>query len=149
MTARRAAPGGHRGRRVFHRRGHDLRRMARTRRNRHGVRRIRRAVARLDRASRPDARVSIGMGRGKLWAVRLFRWPSYGAIVCYLPILAAGVLLDAGSTPIDSGLAWAILGFAVVKLPCLFIIYRALKQVRWLDPASLPHEWEPSARRGA
>lgn len=53
----------------------------------------------------------------------------------------------AGSTPIDSGLAWAILGFAVVKLPCLFIVYRALKQVRWLDPASLPHEWEPSARR--
>lgn len=39
--------------------------------------------------------VSIGMGRGKLWAVRLFRWPSYGAIVRYLPILAAGVLLDA------------------------------------------------------
>lgn len=93
--------------------------------------------------------VSIGMGRGKLWAVRLFRWPSSGAIVRYLPILAAGVLLDAGSAPIDSGLAWAILGFAVVKLPCLFIVYRALKQVRWLDPASLPHEWEPSARRGA
>lgn len=86
------------------------------------------------------------MGRGKLWAVRLFRWPSYGAIVRYLPILAAGVLLDADSAPIDSGLAWAIPGFAVVKLPCLFI---ALKQVRWLDPASLPHEWEPSARRGA
>ncbi|AIV68429.1 hypothetical protein Y028_4702 [Burkholderia pseudomallei MSHR62] len=89
------------------------------------------------------------MGRGKLWAVRLFRWPSYGAIVCYLPILAAGVLLDAGSAPIDSGLAWAILGLAVVKLPRLFIVYRALKQVRWLAPASLPHEWEPSARRGA
>ncbi|KGS34923.1 hypothetical protein X945_1758 [Burkholderia pseudomallei ABCPW 107] len=92
--------------------------------------------------------MSIGMGRGKLWAVRLFRWPSYGAIVCYLPILAAGVLLDA-RVPHRSiqGSRGAILGFAVVKLPCLFIVYRALKQVRSLDPASLPHEWEPSARR--
>jgi len=91
--------------------------------------------------------VAIGVGQGKLWAVRLFRRLSYGAMACYLPILALAFYLNAGAAPIDTGLAWVMFIFAVIKLPCFVIIYRALKQVRWLDPESLPHEWEPSARQ--
>ncbi|WP_240766776.1 hypothetical protein [Paraburkholderia flava] len=87
--------------------------------------------------------VSIGLGKGKLWAVQWFRRLSYGAMACYLPILALAFYLDAGPTPIDDGQAFMMFVFAIVKLPSFIIIYRALKQVRWLDPASLPHEWEP------
>jgi hypothetical protein len=87
--------------------------------------------------------VAIGMGAGKLWAVRLFRWLSFGAMALYLPLLGLAFHLYAGPTPIDSGQAVVMFVMAVVKLPPLFILYRAIRTVRWLDPASLPHEWEP------
>lgn len=87
--------------------------------------------------------VAIGMGAGKLWAVRLFRWLSFGAIVLYLPLLGLAFYLYAGPRAIDPGLAFVMFVMAAVKPLPLFIIYRAIRTVRWLDPASLPHEWEP------
>ncbi|GAB2914203.1 hypothetical protein GCM10027093_60870 [Paraburkholderia jirisanensis] len=91
--------------------------------------------------------VGIGIGGGKLWAVKLFRWLSFGAIALYLPLIAFALYLNAGSAPIDIDLARVMYVFAVVKLPALVVIYKAIRQVRWLDPKSLPHEWEPSARQ--
>ncbi|VWC74152.1 hypothetical protein BLA39750_00753 [Burkholderia lata] len=87
--------------------------------------------------------VVVGMGAGKLWAVRLFRWLSFGAMALYLPLLGLAFYLHAGPQAIDSGQAVVMFVMAVVKLPPLFILYRAIRTVRWLDPASLPHEWEP------
>ncbi|WP_256259832.1 hypothetical protein [Burkholderia ubonensis] len=91
--------------------------------------------------------VSIGIGSGKLWAVRMFRWLSFGAMALYLPLLALACYLNAGRSPIDPDLAFVMFVFAVVKLPCLIIIYRAIRRLRWLDPDSLPHEWEPPLRQ--
>ncbi|WP_231716650.1 hypothetical protein [Burkholderia ubonensis] len=91
--------------------------------------------------------VSIGIGSGKLWAVRLFRRLSFAAMALYLPLLALAFYLNAGRTPIDQDLAFVMFVFAVVKVPCLIIIYRAIRQLRWLDPDSLPHEWEPPLRQ--
>ncbi|WP_460908128.1 hypothetical protein [Paraburkholderia jirisanensis] len=88
---------------------------------------------------------SIGMGAGKLWAVRLFRWLSFGAMALYVPLLLLALYLNAGPRPIDPGFAPVMFVFAVIKAPCFVIIYRAIRQLRWLDPRSLPHEWEPSA----
>ncbi|WP_282512248.1 hypothetical protein [Burkholderia cepacia] len=87
--------------------------------------------------------VGVGMGAGKLWAVRLFRWLSFGAMALYLPLLGLAFYLHAGPAPIDPGQAIVMFVSAVVKLPPLFILYRAIRTVRWLDPDSLPHEWEP------
>jgi hypothetical protein len=91
--------------------------------------------------------IGIGVGSGKRWTIRLFRWLSFGAIALYLPLLALALYLNAGPTPIDTGLAWVMFAFAVVKLPCFVILYRSLRQLRWLDPDSLPHEWEPPFRQ--
>lgn len=87
--------------------------------------------------------VGIGVGRGKLWAVRLFRWLSFVSMALYLPLLVLALYLNAGPIPIDRGLAVVMFVSAVVKLLPFIIIYRALRKVRWLDPDSLPHEWEP------
>lgn len=91
--------------------------------------------------------VGIGVGSGKRWAVRFFRWLSFGAMALYVPLLALAFYLKAGPTPVDADLAWVMFAFAVVKLPCLVVIYRAFRQLRWLDPDSLPHEWEPPFRQ--
>lgn len=87
--------------------------------------------------------VTGGIGAGRLWAVRLFRWTSLVAAGLYLPILAAGIWLDSGDPPPDGGLAFVIFSFAVLKLGCLALLFATLRRVRWLDPSSLPHEWEP------
>ncbi|WP_232288888.1 DUF4728 domain-containing protein [Burkholderia oklahomensis] len=92
------------------------------------------------------AMLVVGIGKGKRRAVRLFRWLSYAGMAALLAVLAFGVFLAAGAHPVDPGFAWIIFAFAVVQIPLYFVIYRALKRVRWLDPESLPHEWESSAR---
>jgi hypothetical protein len=92
----------------------------------------------------------IGIGQGKLWAVRLFRWSVYAAAGCYLPILAMALyaFLGAGPRQLDpTAPDMAIVQFIFSALePIGFVIlFRALAKVRWLDPTSLPREWEPSA----
>lgn len=90
--------------------------------------------------------VGIGIGKGKRWAVRLFRSLSYAGMAALAAVLAFGAFLTMGAHPLDACLAWVIFAFAVVQIPLYVVIFRALRRVRWLDPESLPHEWEPSAR---
>jgi nitrate reductase gamma subunit len=90
-----------------------------------------------------------GMGEGKLWAINFFRAMTRVATGIYLAIVVCGLylLLYARATSEDSVLAAVILIVAIIQLPLLFVIYRALARVRWLDPKSLPHEWEPPVRQ--
>lgn len=88
-----------------------------------------------------------GMGEGKLWAVKLFRWSTHAAVGLYLAIVACGIYIYARETSADTALAWVIFILAIIQLPGFFVIYRAFRRVRWLDPKSLPHEWEPPARQ--
>jgi hypothetical protein len=87
-----------------------------------------------------------GVGSGKLWAVRLFRWSTHVAALLYVLIFACAIYLVAGKAPVDSGLGWVVFIASLVELPLFFVIYRALNRVRWLDPKSLPSEWEAPAR---
>ena len=89
-----------------------------------------------------------GMGEGKLWAIKFFRAMTRAAAGIYLAIVVCGVYLYFYSRPTsgDAILAAVILILAIVQLPLFFVIYRALARVRWLDPKSLPHEWEPPIR---
>ncbi|WP_321952928.1 hypothetical protein [Paraburkholderia bannensis] len=86
--------------------------------------------------------VAGGMGSGKLWAVKLFRWSTHVAALLYVLIFAGGIYLLSGKSPVDSGLGWLVLVASLIELPLFVVIYRALDQVRWLDPKSLPSEWE-------
>ncbi|GGF20335.1 hypothetical protein GCM10011611_27900 [Aliidongia dinghuensis] len=92
-----------------------------------------------------------GMGSGKLWAVRLFRWSVYAAVACYLPLLGAAIYAFVGDAPRqqdplapDSAIVGFI--FLAVEAVALFVLFRAFRRVRWLDPRSLPKEWEPPGR---
>ena len=89
----------------------------------------------------------IGMSRGKLWAVKLFRGITHAAAALYPAILAYAIYLDSGKTPIDPAGAWITFALSILQIPAFFVIYRAFKRVRWLDPKSLPQEWEPPARQ--
>lgn len=89
-----------------------------------------------------------GMGQGKLWAVRAFRFGAYATLACYPPILAAAFYLFFGEAPrlqdpTAPDMAVIQFIFCALELIAFFILFRALRQVRWLDPNSLPHEWEP------
>lgn len=97
--------------------------------------------------------IMIGMRYGKLWSIRLFRYFSYVVATFHLPILAAAFYLRAskGALQVDPHapiLGGMILVFSVLELPGLFVLFRALRRVRWLDSDSLPHEWEPPADFG-
>jgi len=87
-----------------------------------------------------------GLSTGKLWVIRMFRASSYLAALSYLIVIACGAYLYSGKTPIDSGLALVILVLSIVQLPLFIVIYRAFTLVRWLDPRSLPMEWEAPTR---
>ena len=98
--------------------------------------------------------VIVGIGGGKLWAVRLFRWAVYGAAACYLPILGIAIYAFVGEGPQQQdSLApdMAIMQFilSALELIAFFVLFRAFARVRWLDPRSLPKEWEPPARPNA
>lgn len=87
----------------------------------------------------------VGLSRGKLWAVKLFRWSTHAfAVAC--PVIIAYSLFIYARRPEDSALAVILLVLAVFQLPAFFVIYRSFARVRWLDPVSLPSEWEPPAR---
>ena len=87
--------------------------------------------------------ITVGLGLGRLWAVHLFRATALIGAILYLPILGAGIWLDSGDPPLDPGLGFVIFVFAAMKLIGLAVLFDTLRRVRWLDPASLPHEWEP------
>lgn len=94
--------------------------------------------------------IMIGMRYGKLWSVLLFRYCYYTAAAVYIPILGAAFYLRASSEalqidPYAPYLGNVIFVFSAFELIGFFIVFRALKRVRWLDPNSLPHEWEPPA----
>lgn len=92
-----------------------------------------------------------GIGAGKLWAVRLFRWTVYGAAACYLPILGIAIYAFLGNAPREHDplapyMAEMQFIFSVVEAIALYVLFRAFRRVRWLDPRSLPKEWEPPGR---
>ncbi len=90
-----------------------------------------------------------GLSSGKLWMIRLFRGSCHLAALLYLVVVACGVYLYSGKTPIDSGLALVILVLSIIQLPLFIAIYRAFASVRWLDPRSQPSEWEAPAPAGS
>ena len=95
----------------------------------------------------------LGLRAGKLWAVRLFNWSAWAMLISYPILLAAAFYLFFGERPsAQDPLApdLAITQFIVSALEPIgfFFLFRGLRRVRWLDPASLPHEWEPPARVG-
>lgn len=94
--------------------------------------------------------VAYGMRNGKLWAVRLFNYISYAMAVLYVPILIStfylwfsGAALKVDALAPDLAIVFWI--FSGIELVGFSVLFRALKRVRWLDPNSLPHEWEPPA----
>lgn len=94
--------------------------------------------------------VIIGLRYGKIWSIRVFRITSYLMAVCYFPILASTfyLWLWKGALKVDSlapDLAIMFFIFSAIEPVGFFFLFRALKRVRWLDPTSLPHEWEPPA----
>lgn len=89
--------------------------------------------------------ILIGLGAGRLWAVRLFRAIARAtAFACPIVILYA-IHLVSGKPPLDPGLGWIIIALAIAQIAAFVVIFRALARVRWFDPASLSHEWEPPA----
>lgn len=87
--------------------------------------------------------VIAGIGRGKLWAVKLLRWSTYALTAAYPAVLAYAVEMYSGTSPFGRPFAWITFIFSAIQLPLFFVIYRAFTRVRWLDPGSLPTEWEP------
>jgi hypothetical protein len=86
-----------------------------------------------------------GMGSGKLWGIKFFRVMTRVATGIYLATVVYGLYVWFRPASGDATLATVILVIAIIQLPLFFVIYRALARVRWLDPKSLPHEWEPPA----
>lgn len=85
----------------------------------------------------------VGIGRGKLWAVKLLRWSTYVLTALYPVVLVYAVEMYSGTSPFGKPFAWITFIFSAIQLPLFFQIYRAFRRVRWLDPKSLPSEWEP------
>jgi len=92
------------------------------------------------------------MGQGKLLGVRLFNAESWLLIAAYIPMTVAVIALALGIVPgYKSGVEYeASLQVAFVCViagaVCVVLILHGLRHVRWLDPKSLPHEWEISSR---
>lgn len=82
--------------------------------------------------------------RGNLVVLRVFRFLCFGLEVMEAVIVIASILCIFLS---PSGM-YRIIGivalvFSVLMSPLAFFMHRALTRVRWLDPKSLPSEWEP------
>lgn len=89
--------------------------------------------------------ILIGLGGGRLWAVRLFRAIACAAVLACPVVILYAIHLVAGKPPLDPGLGWVIIVLAIAQIAAFVVIFRGLRRVRWLDPASLPDEWEPPA----
>jgi hypothetical protein len=89
--------------------------------------------------------VTFLLNSGRLIFVKLFRW--LAVIVTYL---YAGVALLTIVQLLAYGVERALIdavGLVVLLLlsPLLGLMWRDFKRCRWLDPKSLPHEWEIAA----
>jgi hypothetical protein len=93
--------------------------------------------------------VGLGLRTGKLWAVKLFRRTTHAAALLCPAAIACAVWLAAGTAPPDPALIWIVVALAVFQIPSFIVIYRIFARVRWLDPESLPSEWEPPAGRAS
>jgi len=92
------------------------------------------------------------MGQGKLLGVRLFNIESWLLIAAYIPMTVAAIALALGVVPgckygveHEASLQVAFV-CVIVGAVCTVLILHGLRHVRWLDPKSLPHEWEISSR---
>jgi hypothetical protein len=84
------------------------------------------------------------LSSGRLLFVRLFRWSAIALTLAYLAAIAWDALLylrQGLPTPVLAG------GILVLFSPLLMMMWRDLRRSRWLDPSSLPHEWELAALR--
>ncbi|WP_229743715.1 hypothetical protein [Aliidongia dinghuensis] len=94
--------------------------------------------------------VAGGMGAGKLWAVRLFRWSAYGAAACYLPLLGVAIYAFTADAPRqlaplapDTAITQFII--SALELIAFFVLFRALR----LAPCALARPALPAERMGA
>ena len=90
----------------------------------------------------------VGLRRGDLWGIRLFRGLAWVLVAMIVVVALAGLALWRGG--VGRGLtgatetgAFMLIAAALCCVPA-FIMRRGLRRVRWLDPLSLPNEWEPS-----
>ena len=91
--------------------------------------------------------VIVGLRRGDLWGIRLFRGLAWVLITMIGVVALAGFALWSGG--VGHGLtgaketgAFILVAAALCCVPA-FILLRGLSRARWLDPLSLPNEWEP------
>jgi len=92
------------------------------------------------------------IGQGKLFGVRLLNLESRLLIAAYIPMTLVAIAFSLGIMPGHHfGTEYRVcLGTAFVCVitcaVCIVLILHGLRYVRWLDPKSLPHEWEISQR---
>ena len=91
--------------------------------------------------------VIVGLRRGDLWGIRLFRGLAWVLVAMIVAVALAGLALwrsgvGRGLTGAKESGAFALIAAALCCAPA-FVILRGLHRVRWLDPLSLPNEWEP------
>ncbi len=90
--------------------------------------------------------ILILLNTGKLWIVRAFRSLAVIVSVCY----AVAIVVDAIAALSKMGVSGAGIidaGLLILISPLMFFMWRAFHRCRWLDPKSLPHEWEIAAIR--
>lgn len=88
---------------------------------------------------------------GRLIGLHLFRSTAFLLTAMLLIGLAAAALVAfgiAGDGTHDARLGGQFgVGAFLICTPVLWLLLRALKRVRWLDPTSAPEEWEPPVKR--
>jgi len=86
------------------------------------------------------------MNTGNLVLIRMFRVSA----VCVSVAYAAVIIVDAVAAVSNTGEAGAGLISGILLLlmsPLMFLMWRDFRRCRWLDPNSVPHEWEIAAIR--
>ncbi|MGI4797125.1 MAG: hypothetical protein ACRYG8_24345 [Janthinobacterium lividum] len=93
-----------------------------------------------------------GLRRGDLWGIRLFRSLAWCLIGLVAVNLVAALMLSASivgpSLPGARGTGEFTMIATLACLVAVVILIRGMQRIRWLDPHSLPHEWEKSTFRG-
>jgi hypothetical protein len=90
--------------------------------------------------------ILILLNTGKLCIIRAFRSLAVIVSVCY----AVAIIVDtiaAFSNTGESGAGIIDAGLLILISPLMFLMWRDFRRCRWLDPKSLPHEWEIAAIR--
>jgi hypothetical protein len=86
------------------------------------------------------------LNTGKLWFVRAFRILAVIVTTAY----AGAILVDVFVAVAIAGDGFDGIfeaGTLVFLSPLMFLMWRDFRRCRWLDPNSLPHEWEIAAIR--